>query len=238
MKENLPEARSDDEALAWRSDVAQLVTRAFVGIFVTSAAVIGFAMERVPNRGVLIIGTLVAAGALAIPAFTCRPRGAALAWLIVGPSLAMALMGYSRVGVLSGPGVSLMVALMLAGLLLGHRAMIGLTVLAAAVLSVIAWAIVSGHFPAPHPADIDMRRAGTWARSLLVSFVASSLFGGLMVVVVTRMERACCSPAKKRCAVSKPSELAPKPSCKPSRASSWRWWGGSRPASRTTSTTI
>ncbi|HYQ17751.1 MAG TPA: ATP-binding protein [Polyangiaceae bacterium] len=190
MKENLPEARSDDEALAWRSDVAQLVTRAFVGIFVTSAAVIGFAMERVPNRGVLIIGTLVAAGALAIPAFTGRPRGAALAWLIVGPSLAMALMGYSRVGVLSGPGVSLMVALMLAGLLLGHRAMIGLTVLAAAVLSVIAWAIVSGHFPAPHPADIDMRRAGTWARSLLVTFFAISLFGGLMVVVVTRMERA------------------------------------------------
>ncbi|HYP90356.1 MAG TPA: ATP-binding protein [Polyangiaceae bacterium] len=190
MKENLAEARSDDAALAWRSDVARLVTRAFVAIFVVGAAVSWLALENAPNRGALIFGQLLAAGGLAIPAFTGRPRGAALGWVITGPSLSIALLGYSRVGVLSGPGASLMVALMLAGLLLGHRAMIGLTALAAVVLSAIGWAIVTGRLPAPQTADIDMLRAGTWVRSLFTTFFAISLFGSLMVLVVARMERA------------------------------------------------
>jgi len=190
MQDDDVDARSEDEALAWRSGVALRLTRAFVVIFAISAFVTLFATQRVESRNVLVVCLLLAAALLAIPAFTGRPRGAARGWIIIAPALTVSLMGYSRVGVLSGPGVCLMVTLMLAGLLLGRRAMIALTIVAAVALFGVAWAIVSGRLPPPSQGDIDMTRAGTWLRSLSVTFFAITLFGGLMVAVLSRMERA------------------------------------------------
>jgi signal transduction histidine kinase/ActR/RegA family two-component response regulator len=190
MQEDGLDARLEDEALTWRGALALRLTRVFVFIFVSSAAVIWFAMQRVGSRNALVVSSLLGAGILAIPAFTGRPRGAARGWFIIVPALVISLMGYSRVGVLSGPGVSLMVTLMLAGLLLGRRVMVVLTLIAALTLAGVAWAIVSGRLPAPNPVDIDMTRPGTWVRSLSVTFFAISLFGGLMVALLIRMERA------------------------------------------------
>jgi signal transduction histidine kinase/CheY-like chemotaxis protein len=190
MQDEGPDARGDDEALAWRGELALRLTRAFVLIFASSAAVIWFAMQRVQSRNALVLCSLLAAGVLAVPAFTGRPRGTARGWFIIVPALVVSLMGYSRVGVLSGPGVSLMVTLMLSGLLLGRRVMILLTLIAAATLGAVAWGIVSGHLPPPNPGDIDMTRPATWLRSLSVTFFAITLFGGLMVAVLIRMENA------------------------------------------------
>ncbi len=184
------DARGEDEALAWRGRVALQLTRAFFFVFVMSAVVVGVAIERVPSRNALVISALAAAAIVGVPAFTGWPRGALRSWIVVVPPLGVTLMGYAKVGVLSGPGVCLMVTLMLAGFLLGRRAMIALTIAAAFALAGLAWSVVSGRLPAPQPADVDMSRGTTWLRSLSVTFFAISLFGGLMVVVVTRMERA------------------------------------------------
>jgi signal transduction histidine kinase len=190
MQEVGLETWGEDEALAWRNRVALQLTRAFFFVFVASAGVVGLAIQQTPSRGALVAGSLVAAAIVGVPAFTGRPRGRLRSWIVVVPSFALTLMGYARVGVLSGPGVCLMVTLMLAGFLLGRREMIGLTIAAALALGAMAWAIVTGHLPAPHAADVEMTSAGTWLRSLSVTFFAISLFGGLMVVVVTRMDRA------------------------------------------------
>ena len=189
MQAEYPQPGGEDEALAWRGELALRVIRALLVIFALSTLVMFGSLARGQGRLQLVVVSLAAAAVLAVPAVTGWPRGSARAWIVLAPALGTALMGYVHVGVLSGPGVCLMVTLMLAGLLLGRRAMIALTVASAVVLAGVAWGIVGGHLPAPNIADVDMMRGTTWARSLGVTFMAVSLFGGLIVAVVTRMER-------------------------------------------------
>jgi signal transduction histidine kinase/ActR/RegA family two-component response regulator len=177
-----------DEALAWRHDLALKLIRGLLVIFLASAAVIWLVMPSATGRSKLISGLLVAALVVSIPAITGRPRGNARSWLILVPALGMALSGYAFVGTLSGPGVSTTVTLMLAGLLLGRRAMITLTIVSALSAGCIAWAMVNGYIPAPHPRDVSMSSGVVWTRSLSVTFVAIAFFCGLMLAVVTRME--------------------------------------------------
>jgi signal transduction histidine kinase/ActR/RegA family two-component response regulator len=182
--------RDEDEALTWRNDLALRLIRALAVIFALSSGVVWLAMARVESRNPLAICALLAAAVVAVPALTRWPGGRARGWIVIVPSLAMALMGYVHVGVFSGPGVCLTVTLMLAGLLLGQRAMIGLTIASAVVLSGIGFAMATGRLAPPNATDVDMTLGRTWVRSLTVTFFAISLFGGLMVAVVTRMERA------------------------------------------------
>jgi signal transduction histidine kinase/ActR/RegA family two-component response regulator len=184
----LPEGEID-EALAWRSDLALRMLRVLFVIFLASAVVCRIAMEAGAGRDSLTLAALLGAAVLAIPTFTGHPRGTARGWLIIVPALGTALMGYSQVGALSGPGTCLAVTIMLAGLLLGRRAMVALTAASAMILSLVAWGVVTGRLPAPLAQNVDMSSARTWVRSLGVTFLAISLFGGLMVAVVTRMER-------------------------------------------------
>jgi signal transduction histidine kinase/ActR/RegA family two-component response regulator len=181
--------REDDEALAWRNQLALRLIRAFTLVFAASAPVIWFFIGKSESRSRLVLCALAASAFVAVPALTGRPRGAARSWIVIAPALMLAFVGYLQVGVLSGPAAALTITLMLAGLLLGGRVMIGLTIVAGVVLSWMAWAVVTGHLPAPNAADVDMTLGRTWARSLGVTFLANSLFGGLMVAVVSRMER-------------------------------------------------
>ena len=183
------EPGEEDEALVWRSEVALQVLRTLLVIFVLSMAVMWAFVQPGPGRFRLVTCALTAAAAVAVPVFTGWPRGRARAWFAVGPALLTALGGYLAVGVLSGPGVCLMVTLMLTGLLLGRRTMVAMTLVSAAVLAVVAWGVVHGHLPPPNFKDISMMSGRTWARSLGVTFMAVTLFGGLMVAIVTRVER-------------------------------------------------
>jgi signal transduction histidine kinase/ActR/RegA family two-component response regulator len=180
---------AEDEALAWRNDLALRLIRGLFLIFAVSAVIVWFAMADATGRGKMTLAALTAATLIGIPALTGRPRGRARAWLIIAPSLAMALTGYAFVGTLSGPGVCTTVTLLLAGLLLGPRAMVALTLLAALGAGTIGWAMVRGHIPAPHPQDVSMTSASTWVRSLGVTFMTVAFFCSLMVAVVTRMDR-------------------------------------------------
>ena len=179
----------EDEALAWRSDLALRLIRALLVIFFASGLFVWFFVERAESRHRLALAAFVAAVVVAVPAVTGRPRGAARAWVIIVPALATALAGYSAVGVLSGPGVCLTVTLMLAGMLLGQRTMIWLTVASAVLLAIVGWAMVTGRIAAPAAHDVDMTSMRIWLRSLGVTFLAISLFGGLMVALVARMDR-------------------------------------------------
>ncbi len=183
-----PEPKGVDGAVDWRDELGLRLVRMLAGVLLLSSVVVVMGVTRVHSRGLL--GGLALAGALtcAYPAFTGRPKGRPLAWLIVIPGLAVALGGYSVVGALSGPGVCLMVTLMLAGLLLGRRSMYLLTAGSAFAVAMIAWAMISGHISAPDQHDISMLQPLTWIRSLSVTFLAISLFGGLIVALMTRME--------------------------------------------------
>ena len=72
-------APGEDEALAWRSAVALRLSRAFVLIFVCSAAVIWFAMAAGGSRNTT--GALRAGRAVPFVAIVASPGGrAALRW--------------------------------------------------------------------------------------------------------------------------------------------------------------
>jgi len=183
------EPGDEDEALAWRSEVSLRVLRTLLVIFLLNTVVMWLSVQSGAGRQTLVLGAMAASAVVGLPVVTGWPRGRARAWLIIGPSLLTALAGYVSVGVLSGPGVCLMVTLMLTGLLLGQRTMVAVTLVSVAVLAGVAWAVAHGHLPPPNPKDIDMTAGRTWARSLGVTFMAVMLFGGLMVAIVTRVER-------------------------------------------------
>ena len=184
------EPPEEDEALAWRNRLALGLLRAFFVVFLLSGVIVAIAVHGAPERAEMVVMTLVAASVVGYPALSGRPSGRARAWLVIVPATLASIAGYASVGFLSGPGAALTITLMLSGLLLGRRAMIALGIFCAASLSAIAWAMVNGVLPAPHPTDISMTAGLSWARSLGTTFLAIGLFGSLMVALVTRMERA------------------------------------------------
>jgi signal transduction histidine kinase len=187
---SLPDVpRDDDEPLAWRNRLALLLLRAFVVVFSISLAIVFVAMNGARERFLLMCVLAAALVAVSVPALTGRPSGTARAWIVIVPSTILAIAGYAFAGFLSGPGIVMMMTLMLAGLLLGRRVMIGATLVCLGAVSLTAWAMVHGHLPAPPANDHDMTRGLPWLRSLSVSFFAISIFGGLVTAVVTRMER-------------------------------------------------
>lgn len=179
-----------DEELAWRDRLALKLLRGLLVVFGLSLAAVWITLSGLRER-LSLTGFIVAmAAVLALPVFTGRPKGAARAWLVIAPAVAMSLAGYAFAGYVSGCGASLTVTMLLAGLLLGRRAMIVLLFACAMVLGLIAWAMVNGHLRAPPAADSSMISGVAWTRSLGMTFVAIALFCGLIVAVVTRIEQA------------------------------------------------
>jgi CheY-like chemotaxis protein len=110
----------EGEALGWRAELAQQVLLGLLTIFTLSSVAMAW-LASGSGRGPMALLSLGVAGVLAISALTGRPTGHWRVWLIVAPTLVISLAGFAFVGVLSGPGVCLMVTLMLVGLLLGKR---------------------------------------------------------------------------------------------------------------------
>jgi signal transduction histidine kinase/CheY-like chemotaxis protein len=182
-------AGAEDDPFVWRRELSLRLARTFVFVYGFSALVVWFAVSGPWQRPLMFALTLISALVVAVPAITRRPAGNARSWLILLPAAAMSIAGYALVGFLSGPSVCFTFTLMLAGLLLGRRAMIAVLAGSGLVLTVVVWAIVSGRIPAPYAPDVSTTNPIAWVRSLSVTFMAAGLFGGMMLAIVTRMER-------------------------------------------------
>jgi signal transduction histidine kinase/CheY-like chemotaxis protein len=188
MTEDSDQGQGVNEALAWRDRVSLRILRGLLLVFLGIGALVLSTLRAEQGRHLLVLFALLGAMAVGIPALTGRPSGNARGWLIVIPSVVASIGGYATVGTLSGPGVSLTVTLMLAGLLLGREAMIGLTIVSGVAVAVVGWAMVHGRLPAPSAADISMTNPVAWTRTLVVTFLGVGLVGGLMLAVVGRIE--------------------------------------------------
>jgi signal transduction histidine kinase/ActR/RegA family two-component response regulator len=185
--ESIPESAEDSES--WRDQLASRLTRVFAVLFALSTLIAATMLQGRSERSTLVMMGSVATLLVAIPALTGLPRGRPRAWLIVAPGVLSGLLAFARLGYLAGPAMVLAMTLMLAGLLLGRRAMLVLAGLSCLALCIIAWAMVHGRLPAPDPKDVSMTRATPWIRSILVTFLALGMFGGLTLTVVARVER-------------------------------------------------
>ncbi len=182
------QGQGEHEALAWRNQISLRILRGLFFVFMGGGLLVWRTLEASHARALLTLVASLAGLAVGIPALTGRPSGTARGWLIVIPSVIVSLGGYATVGTLSGPGVCLTVCLMLAGLLLGRRAMIGVTIAASAAMTAIGWAMVHGHLPAPSQRDISMTNPSMWIRTLSITLLAVGLFGGMMLAVIGRIE--------------------------------------------------
>ncbi len=129
---------------------------------------------------------------VALAAEALRPRLSPVSrsWLVLVALLLSALSGFLAVGPIAGPGAGTSMTVVLAGLLLGRRAMYGTLVVSVVAVAVIGWTMSSGHIPTPHPSDVDFHSATVWARTTImwVLFVVITSVG--VVYVVERLERA------------------------------------------------
>jgi signal transduction histidine kinase/CheY-like chemotaxis protein len=163
IREDAQEAGADD-AVDWREQLSLRLLQGIFFAYLAAAIAISIGTRSDSGRHELEILAFACAVSAAVPALTGRPRGAARGYILVVPAILSAIGGYAVVGVLSGPGV-------------------------AVVIAGVGWAMVHGRIPAPNPSDIAMTNPQTWSRSLTVSFAAIGLFGGLMLAVITRIER-------------------------------------------------
>ena len=178
-----------EDPTAWREHLSTRLARALTLLYLAGTVVVLTTMHgHWEGTTMTALGCmcLVLAG---IPALTGQPKGRELAWLIVSPLVITSLTAYALVGFLSGPSTVLTLTLMLAGLLLGKRAMLALSAIAGVGLSIIALAMVNAWIPQPNAQDISVMHAGSWLRTIALTFLAIGLLGSMMIELVERMER-------------------------------------------------
>ena len=182
------ETRGSEASKAWRAQLATRMARPLTYLYLSGTIIIATTMHGHWEGRVMTAAGCMCLALASIPALTGHPKGKPLAWLIVSPLVVVSLIGYALVGFLSGPSVVMTLTLVLAGLLLGKRIMLVLSAFIAAALSVIAWAMIHAYIPEPNAQDISMTHAGSWVRTIALSFLAIGLLGSLMIELVERLE--------------------------------------------------
>ncbi len=190
------ETREVEDANTWREHLSLRLARVLTVLYFFAMVLVAITMHGTWQGNAIVgvgcLGVIVAG----VPAVTGKPKGTLRAWLLIGPSLSVALLGFALVGFLSGPAVVLTFTLMMAGLLLGNRVMLVLSVIVALGLCVIAWAMIYSVIPAPNARDISMTHAVPWLRTILVTFLAVAFLGNLLIEIVARMERSLAQAHK------------------------------------------
>ncbi len=177
------------EGAAWRDSFSLLLARLFAAVFAGVLLLLTVTVRGGEARAALMAVSAVGAVACGIPALTGWPSGRLRGWLLVGSNLAGALLGYATLGFIAGPAVVLSLMLLLSGLLLGRRTMLWLFAASFAFLGILAAAVVHGAWPTPRPVDVSMREPLAWARTLAITFIATSLVSTIVIGLVARLER-------------------------------------------------
>ena len=172
----------------WRDRILRRFALTLALFYAAVAAIIPVTLEGHVARYSMLATVLAGLVLVSFPALTGRPRGAVGAWLVVGSALLATLAGYATVGFLSGPGAVLTVVVMVAGFLLGRRAMIVISVMIGLGLCSIAYAMIHSWLPPPSPRNIEMTRVIPWVRTIIITFLAISFLGTMLVEVVSRIE--------------------------------------------------
>jgi signal transduction histidine kinase/CheY-like chemotaxis protein len=173
---------------AWRNQLALRLARGSAALYLVGTAMMWVAVTGRWQRPVMTLASFTCAVLAGIPA-TGWPTGKVRAWLVLLPAVIGTLAGFAIVGVLAGPAVVMTLTVMLAGLLLGKRAMLGVALGIGLAVAFIGWGMVSGHLPLPTAQNVSAANPGTWIRTVFLAYLAIALIGCLLIEVVGRMER-------------------------------------------------
>jgi signal transduction histidine kinase/CheY-like chemotaxis protein len=174
---------------AWRDQFSMRLARAFLAIFGITGVTVFATLSENRGRAVLVGSAVLGALLCAAPVLTGWPSGRRRAWIILVPSIVSALAGFATVGFIAGPAVVLSLMLLVSGLLLGLRSMLWLSAVAGLALVLVAAGMIHGVLPPPNPVDVSLRSAVPWMRTIAVVFLATSLFGKIVIELVNRLEQ-------------------------------------------------
>lgn len=178
----------DPAGAVWRAVLAQRLAMIALGIAMVATGMV-YALLEGERRVHVVVGGLVTASGFALSLHRGigeRARG----WLLVASAVMSAVSGYATLGFVGGPAASLLVAVVLAALLLGRRA-VGIVLFGSSIaITLVAWAMVSGRLPAPSPGDTSPLNAAAWARSAGITLLLAGLVGVILSWAVRQIEDA------------------------------------------------
>jgi signal transduction histidine kinase/ActR/RegA family two-component response regulator len=155
-------------------------------------ALLGISMTSPQRRARLAVGGLVAACIYAAALVRSLPL-AVRSWLLVAGFLTVSMTGFLSVGFLGAPAGAAILAILVAGILLGPRAQAAVILATAVGIVAIAFAMTSGAVPPPTAADVAMTSFRAWMRSAGIALFLGALAGSIVTWVVARIEAALAS---------------------------------------------
>jgi signal transduction histidine kinase len=150
-----------------------------------------FAIGTAEGSGRIWLGVGVAVGGLLVHVLrSIQVEPKVLAIVIVGVAFAAAIGGFLWVGFLAGPGIAVATTTVLAGALLGRRAVVAVVVLLCLCVAIIAYLVTHGYLPGPSSENLDPTRPIVWVRTMSVSLVILVLLSNGVLRVVDDMDAA------------------------------------------------
>ncbi len=138
---------------------------------------------------------LAAVSTIVFVAFAVERRmgvlsGRQRSWLVVAGVTILGCAGFATFGPLSGPAAAAMCASVLAGVLLGRRAVFVVVLVLLTVNVVLAFGMELDAIPGPSLLDVDPRAPNVWLRTVSVALVIVVLVGFVVASVVEELESA------------------------------------------------
>lgn len=140
-----------------------------------------------PSQGWWAVGFGATAALLAlmVPRSTPARRRAVT---VVGATLLAATLGYARFGIIPGPALALVIAVMVAGLLLGRRPMYVTLAIGAVAVLVVGELMVRGHLPPPSAHDVSPLLTTVWLRTSIFTLLVVFILATVVTWVIERIE--------------------------------------------------
>jgi len=177
------------ETRAWRSVLGRrLVALNFV-FALLSVIILASGFGAGPGHGWWVFGLILTAVLLTVMVWRSTSNqvrgGVAVGVLVVGATL-----GYARFGPTPGSALALALAVMVAGLLLGKRALAVTISLAAVAVATVGALMVRGHLAPPVAADISPLLTTVWIRTSIFTILVTFVLATTVMWVVEHVEEA------------------------------------------------
>lgn len=149
-----------------------------------------------PNRAWWVFGPCGVAvlGGLLVVRTSERVRAVGVVAVLVTASL----IGYTRFGHTPGPALALALAAVIAGLLLGRRAMYATVAVAMMGVAVVGTLMVRGHIDPPPEGELSPLLARVWIRTTIFTVLVTFILAAVVTWVVERVELSAARAQRER----------------------------------------
>ena len=173
-------------ATAWRAVLGRRLTALTLFFALLTVAVLAAGLGTDRGRGWWILSPVAPAVVLTLLMRRSTDRARAIA--VVAVVLSAAALGYTRFGPSPGPALAVALAVVIAGLLLGRRAMWFVLVLSMAVATAVGALMVRGDLAAPAAREGSPALAEVWIRTGIFTVFLVCVLAAVVTWVIEQVE--------------------------------------------------